>query len=391
MDVCRLGLIVLHPVAAMVGANLTALTDTGQQQLAISERLAPQPIINDLPVAMTEPFRALSIDREDFGTLQLSFSGDLFELEDQRNWGDATFKTYCTPLRRGFPRKVAAGTTIEHAVEANFQPSSQSPTTQSRKPDRAIALPAIGRVWNPDRPRDEARGWDHVHLDLSTIALESPEAAVATLQQALDAAPDSAFELAFDTKADPATTSLASLLGTNRYRIARVLLYGLGTAAPEPAALAWWNTVLNRESRRVIPVFAAVRGYFVEFNRARGDAISMAGIAFPLTATVHSDDVETLMSNVTTIRHMATSARELFGQPEIALAPLALYHPPRRESLQRLPDERVAQWLEAALSNIVTAGVTSVTLADDVLRAFKATPAAEQAQAARALLRAAQH
>ena len=30
-------------------------------------------------------------------------TGDVFEMEDQRNWTDASFKTYCTPLRQPFP------------------------------------------------------------------------------------------------------------------------------------------------------------------------------------------------------------------------------------------------------------------------------------------------
>ena len=28
----------------------------------------------------------------------LDFEGDIFETEDQRNWGDASYKTFCTPL-----------------------------------------------------------------------------------------------------------------------------------------------------------------------------------------------------------------------------------------------------------------------------------------------------
>ena len=46
----------------------------------------------------------------------LAFEGDIFEMEDQRNWTDASFKTFSTPLRLPFPVEVPAGTRIRQAV-----------------------------------------------------------------------------------------------------------------------------------------------------------------------------------------------------------------------------------------------------------------------------------
>ncbi|WAC14056.1 hypothetical protein [Dyadobacter pollutisoli] len=39
-------------------------------------------------------------------TARLDFEGEIFETEDQRNWSDASFKTYCTPLKIPFPVEV---------------------------------------------------------------------------------------------------------------------------------------------------------------------------------------------------------------------------------------------------------------------------------------------
>lgn len=36
-------------------------------------------------------------------TVGIDFSGETFEMEDQRNWTDASFKTYCRPLARPAP------------------------------------------------------------------------------------------------------------------------------------------------------------------------------------------------------------------------------------------------------------------------------------------------
>jgi len=42
----------------------------------------------------------------------LSFNGDIFETEDQRNWTDSSYKTYSTPLSRPIPAAVKKGDTV---------------------------------------------------------------------------------------------------------------------------------------------------------------------------------------------------------------------------------------------------------------------------------------
>ncbi len=49
-------------------------------------------------------------------TAEIRFEGDLFEMEDQRNWTDASFKTYSTPLRIPYPVEVTPGQEIRQAV-----------------------------------------------------------------------------------------------------------------------------------------------------------------------------------------------------------------------------------------------------------------------------------
>ncbi len=45
-----------------------------------------------------------------------TFDGEVFEMEDQRNWTDASYKTYSTPLERPFPVVIADGAVIEQSV-----------------------------------------------------------------------------------------------------------------------------------------------------------------------------------------------------------------------------------------------------------------------------------
>src|SRR5258708_31404828 len=56
MEVCRLGLIVLHPVETMVGARITALGPQGRETLVVAPTIASQPMVEGMPSAMMQPF-----------------------------------------------------------------------------------------------------------------------------------------------------------------------------------------------------------------------------------------------------------------------------------------------------------------------------------------------
>ncbi len=49
------------------------------------------------------------------------FGGDIFEMEDQRNWTDASYKTFSTPLRLPYPVQVAAGTPIIQTLRLSVE------------------------------------------------------------------------------------------------------------------------------------------------------------------------------------------------------------------------------------------------------------------------------
>ena len=54
--------------------------------------------------------------------------GDTFEMEDHRNWTDANFKTYCTPLAKPYPVRVESGTTIQQTVTVTLKGSLRERT-----------------------------------------------------------------------------------------------------------------------------------------------------------------------------------------------------------------------------------------------------------------------
>jgi hypothetical protein len=144
----RIGLCVLHPVRECSGITCKVKHAGGVAGIAVF----PEQICAQLPIAGFFEMRALSYEAAPDLRVELTFEGDLFETEDQRNWTDASFKTFSTPVRLPVPVEVRRGTTVSQAVTLHFE--GRLPAVQSKGVDRRVTitvgggtigrLPAIG-------------------------------------------------------------------------------------------------------------------------------------------------------------------------------------------------------------------------------------------------------
>lgn len=373
MEVCRLGMVVLHPVDSIVGAHLTATGPEGTQRLTVTRDIQPQPIVNGLPCAMTQPFSELMIERVDFGSLSLRLTGDLFELEDQRNWGDASFKTYCTPLRLGFPRSVTAGSTVRQAVEVSFRPGRTARVTSAAKLRNSWnavgpalkSRPAIGRVAPAHVPSgrgmDSFLGWDYIQVPLKPDEPEGLEDWLGALSEHTQL--ELTLLLARDTDL---TTSVVDLLRKYRLRIGRLLLKDAHLALPTAEAVAKIRATLLAGDVDGIPLLAVPRGQFVELNRDVPLDLPVDGIAFPVSSTVHSDDPTTIADNLGAVTDMVGTTLRITEGTQVSIAPLALYFP-AVENPSSFPKPLVIPWLAGIVARAASAGIASITLAADVV------------------------
>lgn len=104
----RAGFCILHPVEQIAGQPLTVKhSDHSIQRYKFPELIAPHQSFTDIQNMQWE-VNGITCD--------LEFYGNIFEIEDQRNWGDASYKTYCTPLRLPFPKTIYAGDTIDQKI-----------------------------------------------------------------------------------------------------------------------------------------------------------------------------------------------------------------------------------------------------------------------------------
>lgn len=103
----RIGLVVLHPPQLAGTALQVAHPDGSVSELAFPVQVSPH-----------QPAKGIAgLAWESDGVpLRLDLAGDVFEMEDQRNWTDASYKTYSRPLDLPFPYTVAAGERVRQQI-----------------------------------------------------------------------------------------------------------------------------------------------------------------------------------------------------------------------------------------------------------------------------------
>lgn len=69
--------------------------------------------------------------------------GDTFEMEDQRNWTDASFKTYCTPLEIPYPVRINKGTRIQHRIEIEIDGDVSQLLTTNTTSEKHVTLSIV--------------------------------------------------------------------------------------------------------------------------------------------------------------------------------------------------------------------------------------------------------
>ena len=106
---CRTGFVVLHPLQGVAGQRVTAehVDGTVQASTFPAEVDPVQPYLS---------VRALTHEVAPGLMAIVRMEGDAFEMEDHRNWTDASFKTYVRPLALPWPYTLKAGETVTQRV-----------------------------------------------------------------------------------------------------------------------------------------------------------------------------------------------------------------------------------------------------------------------------------
>lgn len=399
---CRIGLCVLHPPSA-AGRPYRADSPEGAVEGELPLLVGPQWIRDGILHALFAPYRRLTIAMPAGLEAEFSFEGDLFEMEDQRNWTDASFKTYSTPLALGFPRRAQRGQTFHQSVEIRCrrvvasvaaglrfgaEPADHATPgeiTLSIGEARRAGLPAIGlgissvaatltqreaellRAAAPDHLRVEVRSGDGIAA--LEPAVRACEALGTRLEAALFLGDDSASELERLRKA---------LEGVP---VARFLVFREGSKCSdaEPVRAARARLSLAHPGARFL---GGTNLYLAELNRTRPDPHGLDGFVFTVTPQVHDGDDMSVMENVRVQADAVRTARSFAGEGhEVAVSPITLkprFNPFANRPLAADPtalplpvDSRqaslfAAAWTVGSLKALIEGGAAAVTYYETV-------------------------
>jgi hypothetical protein len=406
----RIGFCVLHPIRECAGAKCRAQHADGTQR----EVIFPQFVAAEQPVLGFHELVGLAHEIERDVWAEVKFAGELFEMEDQRNWMDASFKTYCTPLRLPYPVEIKAGTRVRQEIRVKIidwrlknEGCSQADTSnssvfnrqstihnlQSESADSAVSifvtnerrpLPTIGlgaaSHGQPLTPNEidhlAVLRLGHLRCDVKLEDCAWPELLWLAWQQA--AALRVRLELGVHLpreQGESELVELGALLRALEAAVVRVLLFRDGEKTLSLASLRFARPHL---AFLKVPIGAGTDADFYQLNQFRPPHAEADFIHWSMNPQVHAVDLASLAETPAAIPAQLQSGAAFFpGKPLVVSSitlrprfnPVAMgpQPPVRAGELPPQVDPRQlspfsAAWTLAALKYLAEAGAQSVTL-----------------------------
>lgn len=393
----RIGFCILHPIRECAGAPARQMRVDGTSVACrfpdvIEPQIPGQGSFRDL--------RGVAHEVQPGVWAEVTLEGDVFEMEDQRNWTDASFKTYCTPLTLPFPVEIPAGTRLRQCVTLRlegWERERPDPVVEVRRPHsvRIQAAPACGGplpmprlglglashgqpLTPPQIQRLRALALSHLRVDLRLASPDWPQLWQRAAREAtqLDVNLELALHLPRDGHLDGSL--LRQHLADSRGRLARILALREGEAATTRETLAAVRHTLDGWG---IPVGAGSDANFCELNRehALGRCVPAEAdfVFWSINPQVHAFDDTSVMETLEAQAATVKSARVLAAGRPLVVSPVTLRQrfnpvatgpeaPPPPGELPRQVDPRQAglfgaAWTLGSLVELASAGVEAIT------------------------------
>ncbi len=404
----RTGFVVLHPVGVS-GRPLTVEHVDGRM---VESRF---PELVD-PLCPFQDIRALTHEVLPGLRLRCLMEGETFEMEDHRNWMDASYKTYVRPLAKPWPYTIAKGERVHQKVtlELRGQVPLPAPAGASRAavtvtvgaspvarmPAVGLAAPAehlaaaLGRAELLARARpaflvvhhDPRKG--HGAAELVLAGELGARLGGALVLEAVVPCLDAAGR----PSDDPAVLrrdlgAVRAAVDTARVAFARVAVSPACDLKCTLPGSVWpkapgWDELLGaaRETFPGVPVGGGMFSYFTELNRKRPPAGLLDFICHTGSPLVHAGDDLTMMENLEALPWEYRTTRSFAGDRPYWIFPTAIgirdnpygavpaENPDNvRQAMNRVdPRERAlvgAAWYAGYLAHAARAGLEGVTLA----------------------------
>lgn len=337
----RIGICVHHPWRETKGASFRARTPEGEIEGVFPDLIGEQRFEDGAYHPLFPAFDRLEVDLASGGRLLLELEGDLWETEDHRNWTDANFKTYSTPIGLGRPAPLATGEELRQRLVitpldvSGKGSATDGPVRLTLGAPTGTRVPPVGLGQDRDHHLPDARERDllaalapqHVrvevrlredwrdalaagietagaigaHLELSLHLLEEHSDELAALADALAGGPP--IDRVLVVNADSRTATLAE---TTRPALVDAAREALQLVAPEASFVGGTEI------------------YFTEINRTHPEVASWDGVCYSISPQIHAFTDIDVMENLDAQAETVRGAHALAGAKEVVVSPVTM-------------------------------------------------------------------
>ena len=334
----RCGFTVLHPLDGVAGQPATIEhVDGSLENAKFPELIAPwQPF---------KEIRAIRHQVEPGITARCRFTGDTFEMEDQRLWSDASYKTYVRPLALPWPYVMEQGVRNSQSVELQIidarsavaipvgddAGTEASPIVVELGEAEGI-FPRIGVAIDPsqigsvlDHPAvliklqpqmllfhfDPSRSHGRTHLSGLREIASHAEGAWCVLELVLPA----------QRRVEEELSEVAAMIAESGLRLSAVLVSPAADRQSTLPGSAWPPcpplAEIYHATRATFPGLAIGGGslcYFTELTRKRPPVDDLDFVSHCTCPIVHAADDLSVMETLETLPYITRSARAIIGR-----------------------------------------------------------------------------
>lgn len=378
----RAGFCILHPIQGIAGQPCQLLHPDGQWETTqFPKSISPE-----------NPFKELigmRWQQADGVWLRLDMTGDVFETEDQRNWTDASFKTFCTPSALPTPVQLRAGDRVHQQITFRpEQPLPVSPVPESREVTVQVfgqertPLPAIGvgsstEAWVLTETAQrtlQSCHFAHYRIDVVPVQASWKTAFLADVSNAFACEIPVLVALHLTDNHVAELSDFLAVVQQHEVVLAELMLLPVNEPVTTAAILATAPDIL----RNVLPqtrIGAGTNYNFTELNRNRLATGGLDFISYSIHPQVHAFDNRSMVETLDTQGDTVQTARTFAGPVPVHVSPVTLRqrvnpyaHDPKdrvqtndQKADPRQPSLWAAGWTLGSIKYLAEAGAESIT------------------------------
>ena len=323
----RIGFCLLHPIEGCAGKECIIVHSNDEEETLIFPEL----------ISPHQPFSDIKSMRWKSGKsfCSIEFYGDIFETEDQRNWTDASYKTYSTPLARPYPEKIQKGTKVSQKIVLKVSGDIDTTEIQSDTltitldPGKRLNFPLIG-IGRPKGAESISDGecallknvrFDHYRVDLYLFDKEWRTIASASAEEADRLGYKLELTLWFDDNAMNQATDFIDWYSSMHPDILIVtLLHKDDHSTPEILQLK--IAPLIKEALPVVKLGFGTNANFAQVNRKRPGLSYNDFICYAIHPQEHASDNKTLVETLKAQGDTVKSAGCFAKNKEVWVSPV---------------------------------------------------------------------